>query len=57
MNVVDKVLPKSITLIWQYHSSKNVRVRCHLDVKVKHLKFKDEKKIKPTKIRKNIMDT
>lgn len=44
MNVVDKVLPKSITLIWQYHSSKNVRVRCHLDVKVKHLKFKDEKK-------------
>lgn len=43
-------------LLFWYHISKNLREKYNLDVKVKYLKCKDERKIKQTKVWKILMD-
>jgi len=52
-NVV--VTNRDNALLREYHIERNVRAKCKMDCKVKDLKGKDEKEIKPSKVVKTAM--
>ena len=54
MNVVDTVFPRATALLCEYHIERNVRAKCKTDCKVKDLKGKDGKDIKPNSMVKTI---
>jgi len=55
MNDVDTVFPEATALLCEYHIERNVRPKCKIDCKVKDLKGKDGKDIKPNSMVKTIM--
>jgi len=55
MNVVDIVFHEATALLCEYHIERNARAKCKTDCKVKDLKGKDGKDIKPNSTVKTIM--
>jgi len=55
MNDVDTIFPKATAMLCEYHIERNVRAKCKTDCKVKDVKGKDGKKIKPSSMVKTVM--